>query len=272
MAAPPNTIPDPTPRNLSDRRRWFTQLWQVFVAALAVSGCSTSDSSSRQGVPMSDDELSREWRNEGLRYVAAMNDYLKRASEDSWDKAGEEPEDTRTRLAVAVIDAVRRANRDGTLQDLRVRFPPAHAPLMDLLKENGQSLPLVLLLDDGRILLRIGAPHEKGHVVMINDGEITSLADDIVTVGRSPNRRYFAVARTTGITVDDGWDGPRVAQFSWPTGREGAPDGFVPAAAEVPFVVSRLIPFPAGDRVLLVSVSGRPKETSKRRLKGDQLD
>jgi hypothetical protein len=204
-----------------------------------------------------EDELSREWRDEGLRYVTATNEYVKRGYESGWENAGEEPEDTRTRLGAAVIDAVRRANGDGRLQDLRDRFPPAHAPLLDLLQENGQTLPLVLLLDDGRIILRIGAPHQQGHVVMIDDIEITDLGDNIITVGRSPNRRYFAVARPTGITVHDGWDGPRVASFSWPTGREGAAEGFASAAfAEFPPIVSELIPFPDADRVLLVSPAG----------------
>ena len=203
-----------------------------------------------------EDELSRTWREEGLRYVKKINEYVKRGNETAWENMGPEPEDTRSRLATAVIDVVRRANSDGKLQNLRDRFPPAHAPLLDLLNENGQTLPLVLLLEDGRIILRIGSPHEQGRVVVIDDTEITDLGDDIVTVGRSANRRYFAVARTTGITVHDAWNGPIVANLSWPTGREGAPMGFVPAALEIPFAVSELVPFPTGDRVLLVSHVG----------------
>lgn len=206
--------------------------------------------------PLNEDELSEAWKMEGARYASAVNAYRQRAAKLGWDKAGKEPVDTRSRLAVAVMKVVRRANQEGNRDDLRARFPPAHQPFLSLLEKNGQSLPRVLLLDDGRIVLRIGSEHVGGKLVLIDDTQVTPLDDDILTVDRSPDRRYFAVGRIGGIIVHDGWEGPVVSRFSWPTGREGLPEGYSVPVFEGPLVATRLIPFPEGDRVLLVSPDG----------------
>src|SRR5687767_3021621 len=109
-------------------------------------------------------ELSNRWRKESERYVSAVNAYVARGQKEGWDKisAEEEPKETRQPLAHAVLDAVRRANKGTSLDDLRDRFPPAYEPFGPMLDENGQNLPVVLLLDDGRIVTRIGAPYEAG--------------------------------------------------------------------------------------------------------------
>ncbi|HZL91111.1 MAG TPA: hypothetical protein VFB96_22280 [Pirellulaceae bacterium] len=203
-----------------------------------------------------DDELSRIWREESLRYVSAINAYVARGLKDGWEKAGRQPEDTRSRLACAVIAVVRRANQKGTPKALRDFFPPAFEPLLDLIKENGQVLPLALLLNDGRIVVRIGAPYETGRVVLIDGDRIHEQSRDMITVGRSPNRRWFAVARSSGVTVHDGWEGRQVGEYPWPVGREGVPSGFdVPATDGAP-IITRLVPFCDGTRVLLISPNG----------------
>jgi anti-anti-sigma factor len=89
---------------------------------------------------MSVEELSERWRKESLDYVAAMNACLLRGMQSGWDKAGQPPKETRRLLAGRVIDAVREANKMGELTDLRVRYPPAHSPFIEMLEENGQHL------------------------------------------------------------------------------------------------------------------------------------
>jgi hypothetical protein len=205
-----------------------------------------------------DDELSRRWRTESANYVSAVNAFVARGEREGWDKlSGEvEPTDTRETLAEAVLAAVRRANECQDIAGLRERFPPAHGPFIEMLEENGQSLPVVLLLDDGRIVTRVGAPYEPGKVVVINDLTVETLPDDIITVGRSPNRRYFAVAHRSGIAIHDGWNGPVTARLKWPTGLEGIPKGFQAQRIEEPPIVTRIIPFDSGEDALLVSPVG----------------
>jgi hypothetical protein len=61
---------------------------------------------------LTDDELSRRWRDESLRYSSSINDFVRRGLRDGWENVdGKEPQDTRQSMAQAVLNAVRRANR-----------------------------------------------------------------------------------------------------------------------------------------------------------------
>jgi hypothetical protein len=224
----------------------------LLVAALI--GCNseveTKMSSNDDAVPAvfegSEDELSHRWREESTRYVTKVNAYVARGEKEGWDKVGEEEDlrETREPLALAVLNVVRRANETGSLNNLRERFPPAYEPFGPMLEENGQSLPVVLLLDDGRIVTRIGAPYEAGKVIVINDLNIEPMPD-VITVGRSPQRAYFAFARNGGVEVRQGWDG-----------LEGVPEGFKAKPIVGTPIVTSLIPFDTGDSALLASPEG----------------
>jgi hypothetical protein len=125
-----------------------------------------------------------------------------------------------------------------------------------MLEANGQSLPVVLLLDDGRIIARVGAPYESGRVVVIDDRTVTPLPRTVLTVGRSPGREFFAVARKSGVTIHRGWQGRETAALDWPTGEEGVPKGFDAELIDGTPTVTDLIPFDDGERALLVSPDG----------------
>ncbi len=213
-------------------------------------------------LPTIDNSAQEEWRNKTLAYVAAVNSFVEKGLREGWEKAGEEPvEPGRSHLANTVMDAVRKANANGELTALRERWPPAHSPLIELLKENGQDIPVVCILPDSSIVARIGRPYEigrpdeKGRTVHIVGDAVTNLPE-VGFFGRSPNRRYFAIARSNGVSVVDGWKGPEVAFCPWPTGLEDVPDGFDVSPLDSPPTLTRLIPFPDGKRVLLVSIEG----------------
>jgi hypothetical protein len=216
-----------------------------------------SDENSTDYSRLTEDELSRRWRQESQRYASAINAFVAHGLKVGWENVSEsEPKDARERMAQAVLGAVRRANKVGSIEGLRERFPPAHGPFLEALEENGQSLPVVLLLDDGRIAARIGAPYEQGRVVVINDRKLEWLPREIVTVGRSPNRKYFAVARESGVTIHRAWEGPITQSLRWPTGKEGVPRALKVKPIKDAPIVSRLIPFDDGSRALLVSPVG----------------
>jgi len=189
---------------------------------------------------MSPDELSALWRERSLEYVAAISECVLRGMRNGEDQAGEPPRETRQPLAGRVIDAVREANKTGELADLRKKFPPAHNPFIELLKENGQHLAPVVLLDDGRILLGIG--YENGHVVVIEGTKVEKMPG-VLTFGRSPNRKYFAVGRAESIDIHDGWGGAKVVSLNWPT------IGPLKGVQHV----EQLVPFPDGQRVVLAT-------------------
>jgi hypothetical protein len=203
-------------------------------------------------------ELSIGWKEEGKRYVLALNTYIRLGIQNGWDSVDpdDEPKDSRQPMARAVLDAIRRANATDQIDDINERFPRAHTPLWELIEENGQGMPVVMLLDDGRILARIGEPYKSGYMVVIDDRKVDHLSSEIFTVGRSPNREFFAVARQSGISIHRGWEGETTAKLSWPTGLEGIPNQFTtPAIKDTP-TVTQLIPFNSGRKALLVSPSG----------------
>ncbi|MEM8944472.1 MAG: hypothetical protein AAGD11_04750 [Planctomycetota bacterium] len=204
------------------------------------------------------DDLSKDWRKKTLAYVSAMNNYIQRGIECNWE--GEdlpaEPKETRKAIALDVLEAVRAANQTGHLGGLRDRFPPAHSPFVRKLEKNGQDLPVVLLLADGRIVLRVGAPYEAGYVAVVSGDEVTQLPNDIFTVGRSPNRKVFAKASGAEVTLHDGWDGAVIARLPWPDGTEGMPAGFHSQRIDGVPTVTKLVPYDSGDRALLVSPEG----------------
>ena len=211
-----------------------------------------------KAVPDSNEALSRQWREESERYASAINAYVKRGMETNWEgmQESDEPKDTRQPLASQVLEAVRAANESGRIDGLRDRFPTAHSPFIEMLEENGQSLPVVLLLDDGRIVLRVGAPYHPGYVAVISGNEVSRLPGEVITIGRSPNRKIFAKVTPSGVILLRGWSGPVTARLPWPTGAEGVPPGFEAKPIESVPTTTEIVPYNSGDRALLVSPEG----------------
>lgn len=152
---------------------------------------------------LTEDELSSRWGDQTIAYVTAVNAYVRRGMTEGWKNIDrtEAPKDTTGPMAEAALNAIRRANEDGKTDGLHERFPRSHSPFWEMLNENGQPLPVVYLLDDDRIVLQVGTPAESGHAVLIDGDSVKSLSPSIVSIGRSPNRHFFAVAQPEGIFV-----------------------------------------------------------------------
>ncbi len=222
----------------------------ILVGLLLLTACD-GEPHEEASETMESTPAQEEWRRKTVAYADAINAYVATAHRVGWDRAGEEPaEPGRGHLVEEAIAAVRQANAQGLLEGLRDKWPPAHAPLIDLLEENGQDIPVVCVLDDGSIVARIGAPYETGKTVRIVDNEVTEVPE-VGFFGRGPKRRYFGITRESGIEILDGWGGPRVSFCPWPTGQEGIPKGFaVPAWDDAP-TPTGIVPFPDGRRVLM---------------------
>jgi hypothetical protein len=207
-----------------------------------------------------EDKNQRVWQAKCLNYAAAVNTYIEKGLRDGWKKAGKEPQDSADdQLVQAALQAVRDANsssdRSQQTRMLKERWPPMHHLLVPLLKQNGQDIPTLFLLEDGSFIARIGAPYEVGRVVHV-EGDMVREVAGVEHIGRSANRRYFAMAKTDGVHITDGWQGTEICRCPWPTGLEGVPEGFGVERFEEPPTPTQLVPFPDGRRVLLVSVSG----------------
>mgnify|MGYP000247337997 CR=1 FL=1 len=207
--------------------------------------------------PKDETELSIQWTKKTKAFVKGVNDFVERGLRDGWENAGSEPEEdgSRAALAVAVLDAVRRANEADNVNGLRQRFPPAHAPFVAMLDDVAQSVGPVLFLEDGAVVARLGAPYEEGSVVIVRGDDVETL-DGIQMFGRSHDRAVFAYVTAEGFKTTQGWDGRVIARFQRPTGNKGFPEDLVEQAGDWDPIVETLIPFNDGKRLVVVGPGG----------------
>jgi len=205
--------------------------------------------------PMSSPHI--EWRDKILAHAARTNEFVACGLSIGWEKAGPAPpEPDLAHLVPNFIEALRESNRRGTFDSLREDWPPTHAPVIPWLEKHGRSIPLVRFLDDGSLIARIGSHYEESAKTVHIRGDTVLDLPTVGTFGRSPDRKYFAFARASGIEIREGWTGRRTALCPWPRGTEDVPNGFdVSPFAQHP-TPTRLVPFPGGRRVLLVSGDG----------------
>lgn len=200
----------------------------------------------------------QQWQSAALRYTRDINRYVEDGMNQGWDGLKEPTLPNTEHLLPAwqaALEAHNQAPRDAAELDAwRDAWPPTHFALQARLEAEGRAIPALVLLDDGTLLARIGPAHEDGQVVRINGQQIEKVSQGEF-FGRCPQRRFFAWSAPSGIRVTDGWNGPQVAEFPWPTGREGLPDN-VPLDENAQIDPSALIPFPDGKRVLLISSDG----------------
>ena len=202
----------------------------------------------------------RKWQLAVTRYVAAINAYVAKGLAEGWDTCGEEPSmvslDETLPAWRAALEA---ANAPGASAADRAAFrrdwPPAHAPLINLLPNEAIAISTLACLNDQSMLVRVGTWYEAGYVLHIV-GERVERVSDVEFFGQCPAGRYLALANKDGVVLTDGWHGPQVARLAWPTGREDLPEGVAPAPFDAHPTPLQLIPFPDGKRVLLVSGEG----------------
>ena len=198
----------------------------------------------------------KEWESKTIEYARSINRFVATGLRDGWKAAGDEPPDiAREHLVPELIRSIRRANSSGDLSKLRKEWPLAHSPLIPHLEQNGTSIPVLALLDDGSIAARLGAPYQQGKVILIRDRDISDVPG-VSFFGKCPNGRFFAYANEKSIWITDGWLGQDVAQFDYPKGTEGIPDGYRVSEYNEPPIPTSLIPFPDGQRLLFISASG----------------
>ncbi|ERI07570.1 hypothetical protein [Aneurinibacillus aneurinilyticus] len=201
------------------------------------------------------DTQSKRWRNEGKRYIAAINAFVEKGMQDGWDSVGAEPQETREDMAQEVLKIVRQANESGEIAALREYFPPAHEPLIGLIREKGQAIRSVFYIDENRMVFTVGASWEPTTVYLFADNQFEILPN-VHGVGRSPDGRIYALAYENGIYTYDGWQGSELQRFDWPTGLEGIPGEWTVESMEEARSITELIPFPDQQRLLLVNATG----------------
>ena len=187
--------------------------------------------------------LQTEWNTKGQSYAQAINAIIAFGETHGWDNwKGEEPGDNRDHLASAVLSLLRKANKEGTIDDFRTNFPPAHAPFISSIQEQGQSIENLCYIADHKIAFVIGTAYEKRKAYLLTNRTVERLRDSIQSIGKSHQNEIFAIAENRSVTTYKGWEGKKIFQFK------------LPQVNNLP--ITQIIPFNDGLSVLLISSEG----------------
>ena len=205
------------------------------------------------------EQASKRWIEEGLSFASDLNAWLAIGYEKNWQDVdmSTEPHDTRSDMTSYVIDYLARANQAGDYESPRKLFPPAHAPIRHLLKEQGQFISQLLLLESGEIVVCVGGYWQNSFVYKINNNQITKL-DGVIAIGACPNKKYYAKAYEDRIEISNGFDGDLISTLPYPKNYGKALDGIdvLKSDFENQIRIMDLVVFPDGKKVLFISRAG----------------
>jgi hypothetical protein len=187
--------------------------------------------------------LQSAWNSMGYSYAREMNAMIESGRPPVRDNLyGGIPPDDRHELALEVLSLLKKANKEGSIEPFRARFPPAYAPFINIIQEQGQSIENLCYIHDKTIAFVIGTAYEKRRAYLLNDRTVIKLSDSIVSIGKSPQNGIFAIANNTSVITYKGWEGRKIFEFKLPLVKELA--------------ISQVIPFNDGLSVVLVSSEG----------------
>ena len=187
--------------------------------------------------------LQTQWNIQGHSYAREINAQLAFVEEHglhNWK--GNEPADNRNELAQEVLSLLKKANKEGTIDTFRASYPPAHAPFINIIQEQGQNIENLCYINEHTIAFIIGSAYEKRKAYVLTNRNIEKLSESIQAIGRSHQNNIYAIAKTNSITTHQNWGGRKIAEFKLP-----------PVS---PLPISQLIPFNDGLSVLLISSEG----------------
>lgn len=188
-------------------------------------------------------DIQQEWYTLGEKFATDVNymvDFGKKFGWDNWK--GKEPEDNRQHLADAVIQRLREANKNGTIDTFRKEFPPAHAPLIQYFEDKGQSIEQLFFIEKEKIVFVVGTAYQKRQAYLLDDTSLIQLDPSIEAIGKSKRNNVFAIKAAGRIITKQGWDGDTIDTFN---------------LGEIEEVgISTMIPFNDGRKVLCTTSDG----------------
>ena len=156
-----------------------------------------------------------DWNRLGRAHCAEMSARLRGFHEGSADEAKLDDDPRSLELAEAVLEEVRRLNRDGNWREARARFDPAHEPFIPSLDARGRNLPCAVILGPDSFLVRLGTAYQGGDMLHI-DGDAIRPLPGILAAAMSPDRSALLIATEAGVEVRPGLDQPASARLPWP--------------------------------------------------------
>ncbi|WP_028596632.1 hypothetical protein [Paenibacillus assamensis] len=212
-------------------------------------------------------EIAENWRREGKRYAAAVNEFVRIGMESEWKQEQEEPEqDKRYSLAQSIIEMIRAANKVGEVERLREELPPASWPITPAYENKTQAVKPVAFLQDGSLVIHTGGHSNDRKLYLVYEQTISEI-QDLQQIGCSPDGNYFALVNKQGIRIVHGLTRNKIegeveiTATSWEyiqnSIKKAVPELESLANLEHPEAgLDEVIPFHDGKSVLLVSHYG----------------
>ncbi len=233
-------------------------------------------------------EMAAKWRQEGKRYAADVNEFVRVGMESEWQQEQSEPnQDERPKMAKDIFRMIQEANQAGEMEQLRREIPAASWPLTPAFEEALQAVrPIAFVNGGNEVILHADNPPERGTIYVTGKDRILQIPG-LHRVGCSPDGTYFALVDGQGIRIvrqpDLNLQGEETAHFQWKDiqGRLKAsiPDLECLGDEEHPEdILDEVIPFGDGQRLLLVCGYGvylladdqvdliHPKASERRKL------
>ncbi|MFD0712091.1 WD40 repeat domain-containing protein [Paenibacillus sp. GCM10027626] len=213
---------------------------------------------------MEREELSALWRQEGRKYAADINEFVRIGMASNWQQKQQEPEeDKRHRLAGQVLKQIKAANQTGSIAELREQFPPATWPFTNSFSDKMQAVEPIAVMDNGGILVQIS--NSAKPQIYIADANSIEVFTNIYSAGVSPDGNYIALADDKEIRViaqpDRKLQGTVAARYEWTAlqrrMKEILPEYESLADQDKPAShLTKIVPFSGGQSLLLVSSAG----------------
>src|SRR5262245_33369201 len=81
------------------------------------------------------------WETKGLSYAREINAMIAFGENHGWENwKGKEPVDDRDEVSLEVLSLLRKANKEGSTAAFRTLYPPAYAPFINIIQEQGQHI------------------------------------------------------------------------------------------------------------------------------------
>ncbi|WP_205514081.1 hypothetical protein [Longitalea arenae] len=187
--------------------------------------------------------LQTTWNIEGSSYAKEINAKIALGEVHGDENLkGPEPADNRNELAPLILSLLKKANKENTTPAFRAMFPPAYAPFVHIIQEQGQCIENLCYINYNKIAFVIGTAYEKRKAYTLTNSSIQELPATIQSIGRSHQNEIYAIAEESTVTTYKGWQGKKIAAFKVPIANYLA--------------VSQVIPFNDGLSVLLISPEG----------------
>lgn len=200
-------------------------------------------------------DIQNEWVRKGEKYATEINHMVSFCENEGWENwEGGEPEDDREHLAIEIIELLKKANKNNRVSEFREKFPPAHAPFIELLKTKSKEIIHLEYVENDTVIFIIEEDENNRQAYSLEGDFVKKLNSEIVAIGKSKNGNVLATKFKGFIKTTTGWRGDTVSEFKLNDKLKN-------------LKINQIIPFIDGLRVLITTPKGIFIVSKKEELK-----